>query len=97
MSLPNVSPPPPLEIDGNFLDNWKMWKQMWQNYVIISGLEEKDNKYKSALQLHSLGIEALRIYNGMKFDATKQEDKENPDHIIAKFDTHFIGETKEFF
>ena len=57
---------------------------MWQNYVIISGLEEKDNKYKSALLLHSLGIEALRIYNGMKFDATKQEDKENPDHIIAK-------------
>ena len=31
----------------------------------------------------------------MKFDVTKQEDKENPDHIIAKFDTHFIGETKE--
>ena len=22
---------PPLEIDGNFLDNWEMRKQMWQN------------------------------------------------------------------
>ena len=35
---PQVSPLQPLEIEGDRADNWKIWKQSWQNYCIITGL-----------------------------------------------------------
>ena len=33
---PQVSPPQPLEIEGDRADNWKIWKQSWQNYTVLS-------------------------------------------------------------
>ena len=67
---------------------------MWHNYLIVSGLDSKPDRYVTALLLHSIGKDALRVYNGMQFD---DEDRENPAIIIAKFDDYVLGETKEFF
>ena len=95
---PSVSPPKPLEIDHNTAacaDNWKIWKQMWGNYVIISGIDSQPDQFQSALFLHSIGADAMRIYNGMKF--SEDEDRHKIDDILRKFDSHFLGETKEFF
>ena len=61
--LPNVSPPPPLDMDSaKCLEGWKMWKQTFQKYLIVSGLDKKDSKYQAALLLHCVGKDALRIY-----------------------------------
>lgn len=92
---PQVSTPKPLEIDGDRADNWKMWKQRWDNYCIITGLQDQPEDYKCALLLHSIGIEAMRIYNGMKFG--EGEDRNKMADILAKFDQHFLGQTQEFF
>ena len=68
LAIPNLSPPPALEIDSTgMVDNWRMWKQMWSNYLIISGLAEKPSKFVIALLLHCFGKEVLHIYNGMQF------------------------------
>jgi len=45
--------------------------------------------------LHSAGIEAMRIYNGLKFG--KGEDRNKIADIIKKFDQHFLGQTQKFF
>ena len=81
---PQVSPPQPLGIKGNWADNWKIWKQGWDNYGIIAGLNSQLEDYKCTILLHSIGIEAMRIYNGMKFST-------------AKYVQHFCGQTQEFF
>ena len=94
VSLPSGSPPPTLELETNAVDNWKLWKQMWENYLIVSGLESKPDKYKCALLLHTIGREALRVYNG--FDMTVAQ-RQTPSEIIKKFDEHIPGGTKEFF
>ena len=67
---------------------------MWENYLIVSGLESKPDKYKCALLLHTIGREALRFYNG--FDMTVAQ-RQTPSEIIKKFDEHIQGGTKEFF
>ena len=92
--LPNSTPPPTLDLETNSSENWKLWKQMWNNYLIVSGLDSKPDRYVTALLLHSIGKDALRVYNGMQFD---DEDRDNPAIIIAKFDEYVLGETKEFF
>jgi len=45
--------------------------------------------------LHSVGIEAMRIYNGLKFG--EGEDQNKMADIIKKFDQQFLGQTQEFF
>ena len=72
---PQVSPPQPLEIEGDRADNWKIWKQRWENYCIITGLNSQPEDYKCAILLHSIGIEAMRIYNGMKFSEGEDRNK----------------------
>ena len=64
---PQVPAPNPLDVDGDRADNWKIWKQRWDNYCIITGLLDQPEDYKCAMLLHSIGIEAMRIFNGLKF------------------------------
>ena len=92
--LPSSSPPPTLDLETNSSEKWKLWKQMWYNYLIVSGVDSKPDRYVIALLLHSIGEDALRVYNGSQFD---DENGANPAIIIAKFDEYVLGETKEFF
>ena len=92
---PQVPAPNPLDVDGDRADNWKIWKQRWDNYCIITGLLDQPEDYKCAMLLHSIGIEAMRIFNGLKF--SDGEDRNNMADAIKKFDQHFLGQTQEFF
>ena len=92
---PQVPPPKPLDVDGDRADNWKIWKQRWENYCIITGLLDQPEDYKCAMHLHSIGIEAMRIFNGLKFG--EGEDRNKVADVIKKFDQHFLGQTQEFF
>ena len=92
---PQVPAPKPLDVDGDRADNWKIWKQRWDNYCIITGLLDQPEDYKCAMLLHSIGIEAMRIFNGLKF--SDGEDRNNMADVIKKFDQHFLGQTQEFF
>ena len=92
---PQISPPSSLVVDVNTADNWKMWRQTWENYCVIADLGTQPEDYKCALLLHSIGTDALRIYNGFKF--TEGEDRNKMADIITKFEQHFLGQTQEFF
>lgn len=93
--VPHITPPAKLNLEDNKADNWKVWKQMWNNYSIIAKLEQHGEEYKIALFLHCIGPDALKVYNAMVF--TQDEDKNKLDTIIAKFDEYIIGETNETY
>ena len=98
LPLTGISPPTSLDVDdGNVVENWRLWKQMWQNYSVVAKLSDQDEQYRVALCLHSLGPKALKIFNAMQFDDAKGEDKAKLDHIIKKYDEYFIGETNETY
>ena len=92
---PQVPAPNPLDVDGDRGDNWKIWKQRWDNYCIIRGLLDQSEDNKCTMLLHSIGIKAIRIFNGLKF--IDGEDRNNMADVIKKFDQHFLGQTQEFF
>ena len=87
-----IRPPLPLSVSdtSNLPDVWKMFKQKWRNYETIIGLQEQPRAYQVALFLHTIGDEALRIYNGFTF--VTQENQRTVDEIIAEFDGFCIGE-----
>ena len=94
-AMAGIMPPGKLVRTGNVADNWKVWKQMWSNYMIIAQLEIKPPAYKVALFLHCIGVDALKIFNGFQFDSP--DDKNDLAKIIQKFDEFTIGELNETF
>ena len=88
---PKVSPPAPL-VTKRGTQDWKLFKQMWTNYIVVAGLENEAPAYLRALFLHTLGAEGLTIFNGLELD-----DSATVDQIISAMDTHFIGKTNEIY
>ena len=92
--IPGIRPPAELIVEGNIGDNWKLFKQKWINYSIITNLEAHPRRYAVALFLHTIGDNALKIYNGFTFP---NEENITVADIIAKFDTFAVGETNETY
>ena len=90
-----ITPPKTLNTTGNIVDDWKEFKQVWENYSIITSLNTQSEPYRVALFLHCLGPDALKIYNGMQF--ANEVDKKTLSKIIEKFDEFTIGEVNETY
>ena len=92
---PMVRPPEPLKVSEN-IDHlptaWKIWKQMWQHYTVVTEMENssRNDIQKTSFFLCILGMEALQVYNGCDPD---EKDKVND--IIRKLDVYILGEVKE--
>ena len=97
MMTPGIMPPGNLNVSSaeNLAENWKVWKQMLSNYIIIAKLGTQPPEYKVALFLHCTGVDALKSFNGFQFD--NPEDRNDLNKIIEKFDQYTIGELNETF
>ena len=93
--ISGIKPPPPLSFEGNISENWRYFKQKWGHYVILTKLSQQSREYQVALLLHTLGDEALRVYNGFQF-TTPEEDRTIAE-ITAQFDTFAVGEVNETY
>ena len=93
--IPSISPPAPLSSVGDLGLNWSSFKQMWQNYSVITDLTQKPADFQCALFLHTIGEHGLKIYNGFQFRT--DADSKNLDTIFAKFDQFTIGERNETY
>ena len=90
-----IRPPPSLCMEDNLSANWKLFKLKWHNYAIITYLTRQSLQYQTALLLHTLGDEALKVYYGFQFSTP--EDERTPTEIMQAFDKYAIGETNETY
>ena len=89
-----LRPPQPLNVtDTNMAENWRLFRQKWQNYAVITNLHQQPRAYQVGLLLHTIGDEALKIYNGFKFDTA--DNARTVDEIVQKFEMFAIGEINE--
>jgi hypothetical protein len=93
-----IRPPPPFCMEANLAENWRSFKQKWQNYAIITNLDRQTPKYQVALLLHVMGDQALKTYNGFQFDTDEDHRTvaEMPE-IVQKFDIFAVGEVNETY
>ncbi|CAB3985329.1 Hypothetical predicted protein [Paramuricea clavata] len=83
--MEHMKPMGPLKMDGNVAENWRKWRQRWNLYAKASGAERKDEEIQCAIFLHTIGEEALEIYDTFTFTETEQ-DKIEP--LIQKFESY---------
>ena len=88
--LPQVKPPPPLNLVDCSAKKWKRWKQTWLNYAVVSKTASQDAQYRKAVFLCTIGQGALEIYNAFQYTASEDPDK--VDTIISKFEEYFTGD-----
>lgn len=81
-----IPPPNALQLSGNNVSsNWKIFKQMWLNYEIATGLLDEENPEKRiATFLAYIGEEALKVYNTFTWNV--QSDQRNLNKVLEKFD-----------
>jgi len=92
--VPGIKPPASLNLSVNASENWKLWKQQWGNYMIVSRLNTEPADYQTALFLNCIGIDALKLYNGFVFESNEEKTVVN---VIVKFDQHIIGKLNETY
>lgn len=99
----HVRMPPPLKLGEDMVEEWKMFKQQFKCYQVISSLNTRDKEYQCAVFLHCAGTAGIKIYNGLEFAPAgpdsnpPAEDKEDLPTIIRKFDQYIIGEINETY
>ena len=83
--------PPRLELKSNLAKTWKSWKQLWDTYETVTGLNEKDSKLRVATFVTCIGPDALDIHNGLPFQ--NDEEKGDMNKILELWNSYCIGET----
>lgn len=77
----------PMQMAGNLAENWKLWRYRFENYLVASEINKKDEAIQCAQVLHFIGEEGFKIYTTFQFtDAEK--DKLNT--LLDKFEAHFL-------
>ena len=90
-----LKPPGKLNTSGNFADAWKSYRQVWEDYSLISGLQSHTEEYKVAFFLPCMGMEGLKIYNGFEFE--NEPDSKILQNVLEKFDEYTLGQTNETY
>ena len=86
-----IKAPKGFSTEGNVSANWKLFKQKWTNYSIVVGMSKRSAEFQRASFLNALTDDALRVYNGFKFE--NDEDNRTVADIIKAFDDYAVGET----
>ena len=83
--MKNMKPRGPLKMEGNLAENWRKCKQRWNLYAKASGAAEKDEAIQCAIFLHTIGQEAVEVYDTFTFIETEQDKIES---LIQKFESY---------
>ena len=62
--MPNIRP---LRVNDEGLNSlaaeWRSWRQLWDVYTVITGLDKKPNDFQASMFIASVGADALTIVN----------------------------------
>jgi len=92
-----ISPPQPLALQPSrgVAKNWKLWKEKYNNYFVISRLDQESPQYQLAMFNHTISNEALKVIK--TFSYTEGKDSNNWRVVMAKMEKHCIGEVNEIY
>ena len=77
--------PTALSLDGNVQENWRIWKQNFEIYLVTTESDEKSDKVKANLLLCVIADAAKRVYNTFTFD---EGDSLILHKIVEKFEAY---------
>jgi len=71
-----------LILTKNIAENWRRWER-FRLYMTASGVSEKEEEVKIAILLHTIGEEALEVYNTLHVIPSGDDDISMEDVLMA--------------
>ncbi|KAJ8023536.1 hypothetical protein HOLleu_36002 [Holothuria leucospilota] len=87
--------PTKLSLQGNLKKNWDKFKQLWDSYEIVTGLNEKEEKIRVAAFITCIGSEALEIHNALPYE--NEADRQKLSKILDLWEKYCVGKTNVIF
>ena len=90
---------PPQHLDmkttGEIAENWKLWKEKYNNYFVISRLERESAEYQLITSKHAIGDDGLKVIKTFSYSET--ENANDWRVVMGKMEKHCIGEVNEIY
>ena len=71
--MDKFEPPSFMSFDGNVAENWDVWKQELELYLVETEKDGKSDKIKTSILLHCIGKQGRETYN--TFTWTTADDR----------------------
>ncbi|XP_045764874.1 uncharacterized protein LOC123867071 [Maniola jurtina] len=91
----SINLPTELSWQGPMAENWRLFRQKFEIYLIASDNEGKSPRVKTALLLNAIGERCIKIYNTFVFE--KAEHGNDINKVTQKFEDHFNPEKNETY
>ena len=65
---------------------WRSWRQVWDAYTVITGLDKKPDEFQASMFIASVGVDALTIVNALPY--ARQEDRKDLVKILDLMERH---------
>ena len=92
-----ITPPKYLDLkhSGEIAENWKLWKEKYNNYFVISRLDRETPEFQLAMFKHTIGDDALKVIK--TFNHAEGENSSDWRVVMGKMEKHCIGEVNEIY
>ena len=89
MATYQIPAPERMNCNGDISTNWKTFREAYHDYLIATGLDQKDKKIQIATLKSLMGTEYKKILKRLQLSA---EDMKDPKIILDKLQDHFVPE-----
>ena len=83
---------PVLDLNVERYAAFRSWKEKWEDYVMLSRLDQKENKMQAAMLRYTFTSDTRKIYNSLSLSDAQKED---PTAIITALETFAKGTINE--
>ncbi|CAB4009568.1 Hypothetical predicted protein, partial [Paramuricea clavata] len=87
MATYQIPAPEPMNCNGDVANNWKSFHEAYEDYLIATGLDQKDKKVQVATLKRLMGTECKKILKRLQLS---EADMKDPAIILAKLQDHFV-------
>lgn len=77
----------PMDFSGNLAENWRLWRQKFENYLLATEISKKSDPVKIAQLLHFIGEDGFHIYNSFSIENPAELKLKD---VLDKFENHFL-------
>ena len=87
MATYQIPAPDQMNCTGDVSNNWKSFRESYEDYLIATGLDQKDKKVQVATLKSLMGNECKKILKRLQLSDDEIKD---PAIILAKLEDHFV-------
>ena len=75
-----------LKTTGEIAENWKLWKEKYNNYFVLSRLDRENCEYQLAIFKHAIGDDGLKVIKS--FSYSEVENANDSCVVMGKMEKH---------